>query len=145
MDDGWEELLRFEVSSQAGMERYVMERVAEATRGLLAPEVIDRLKTAVSEGALNAIEHGNHFNADMLVEVSVLVSPRAVRVAITDQGGDQSLPEAPVPDLEAKLMGLETPRGWGLFLIRNMVDEVQMTGDGQRHTLLLDFYRENRS
>jgi len=140
--DEWEELLCFEVPSQAGMERRVMDRVAETARGLLSPVAIERLKTAVSEGALNAIEHGNHFREDLLVEVIVLVSPRVLRVTITDQGGDQVLPEAPVPDIEAKLSGLETPRGWGLFLIRNMVDELQMTGDGQRHTLLLDFYRE---
>ena len=31
--------------------------------------------------------------------------------------------EAEVPDIEAKLAGLQRPRGWGLFLIKNMVDE----------------------
>ena len=30
-----------------------------------------------------------------------------------------------MPDLEAKLAGLQTPRGWGLFLIGNMVDECE--------------------
>jgi len=40
-------------------------------------------------------------------------------------------------DLEAKLEGRQSPRGWGLFLIQNMVDEVRTEGDGQRHTLEL--------
>ena len=35
------------------------------------------------------------------------------------------IPEAEAPDLEAKLEGLQKPRGWGLFLIQNMVDDVR--------------------
>lgn len=144
MTDPWEQLLCFELPSQPGMERLAMDRVADASRDLVSPEVLERVKTAVSEGTLNAIEHGNHFREELLVEIDVLYSPRAVRVKITDQGGEQVLPEVPIPDLDAKLAGLEPTRGWGMFLIRNMVDELHMTGDGQRHTLVLDFYRESR-
>jgi anti-sigma regulatory factor (Ser/Thr protein kinase) len=35
--------------------------------------------------------------------------------------------DLPAPDLEAKLSGQQSPRGWGLFLIRNMVDEMRVT------------------
>lgn len=143
MPDAWEQLLCFEIPSQPGMERLVMDRVADATRDLVSAAALERVKTAVSEGTLNAIEHGNHFREDLPVEINVLSSPRAVRVMITDLGGEQVLPEVPLPDLDAKLAGLEPTRGWGLFLIRNMVDELQMTADGQRHTLVLDFYRES--
>ena len=41
------------------------------------------------------------------------------------------------PDLEAKLAGLQRPRGWGLFLIKNMVDEAHESTDGELHTLEL--------
>ena len=35
-------------------------------------------------------------------------------------------------DLEAKLAGLQTPRGWGLHLIRHMVDDLIVSDvDGQ--------------
>lgn len=121
-----------------------MDRVADVARDLVSAPVLERMKTAVSEGTLNAIEHGNHFREDLLVQIDVLSSPRAVRVMITDRGGQQVLPEVPVPDLEAKLAGLEPTRGWGMFLIRNMVDELHTTVDGQHHTLVLDFYRESR-
>ncbi|MBK6434003.1 hypothetical protein [Candidatus Amarolinea dominans] len=41
------------------------------------------------------------------------------------------------PDLEAKLAGLQSPRGWGLFLIRSMVDDMRVTEDGVHHTVEL--------
>jgi anti-sigma regulatory factor (Ser/Thr protein kinase) len=42
-----------------------------------------------------------------------------------------------VPDLEAKLAGQQTPRGWGLFLIQNMVDEMNVVSDDVHHTMEL--------
>ena len=41
-----------------------------------------------------------------------------------------------MPDLEAKLEGLQRPRGWGLFLIEKMVDEARVTSDGRATTPL---------
>ena len=45
--------------------------------------------------------------------------------------------DAELSDLEAKLAGLQKPRGWGLFLIKNMVDDVRVTSDERHHTVEL--------
>ena len=45
-------------------------------------------------------------------------------------------------NLERKLAGLESPRGWGLFLIRNLVDEVRITNQSDRHTMELVMKRQ---
>ena len=60
-------------------------------------------------------------------------------VAISDQGGEASGTPKPAeePDLLKKLDGGQSPRGWGLFLIRNMVDAMDITTNGQRHTIWL--------
>ena len=59
-------------------------------------------------------------------------------VRITDEGESPvPSPDTRAPDLEAKLEGLQTPRGWGLFLIRNMVDETNVTTGEDRHTVEL--------
>ena len=58
-------------------------------------------------------------------------------VRITDRGGEREIPEAETPDLEAKLDGLQKPRGWGLFLIRNMVDDLRSWSDDGMHTIEL--------
>ena len=47
-----------------------------------------------------------------------------------------------MPDLEAKLEGLQSPRGWGLFLIKNMVDEMHITSDVVHHTIELVMHLE---
>jgi anti-sigma regulatory factor (Ser/Thr protein kinase) len=70
------------------------------------------------------------------VAIEVLSSGVDLSVRIHDQG--RSLvpdPDTEVPDLEAKLEGLQTSRGWGLFLIRNMVDEMHITSDEVHHTV----------
>jgi anti-sigma regulatory factor (Ser/Thr protein kinase) len=139
--DGRRVLAEFELPSDLGNEREVMDRVADAVDaiGLPAPR-LEKLKTAVSEAAMNAIEHGNQANADLSVGVQVLLSEEDLRVLIRDFGGGKDIPDATTPDLEAKLQGTQTPRGWGLFLIQNMVDEMEVTSDDVHHTVELVLY-----
>ena len=86
---------------------------------------------------MNAMEHGNGYREDQPVTVRVLTEADLIRVQIVDLGGAPSDRETEVPDLEAKLAGLQRPRGWGLFLIKNMVDEARESSDGDLHTLEL--------
>ncbi|HEX4743508.1 MAG TPA: ATP-binding protein, partial [Candidatus Limnocylindria bacterium] len=133
-------LAEFELPSEPGNERAVMDRVVEAVRPLaIEPKTLERLKTAVSETAMNAIEHGNEGRRELPVGVRVSARSGKVVIAISDEGGAKAIPEAETPDLEAKLAGLQKPRGWGLFLIKNMVDEMNVSSDGTRHTVELVF------
>ena len=71
-------------------------------------------------------------------ELSSRASVIDLKVRITDQGGDRgALPDVETPDLEAKLAGLQTPRGWGLFLIQNMVDRLETAVNEHHHTIEL--------
>jgi anti-sigma regulatory factor (Ser/Thr protein kinase) len=118
-------LAEFSIPSQPGNERIAMRQVAEAVRSLgLAADRLERLETAVSEAALNAMEHGNHFEPDRPVKVRVVASAAELCVTLADQGGGSLITAREEPDLDAKLAGLQSPRGWGLFLIRTMVDEM---------------------
>ncbi len=131
-------LVEFRESSAAGNERKIMQRVADATKDVgLEPKQYERLKTAVSEAAMNAIEHGNHGDPDLPVHVRVSVTDRELTVRIVDNGGGREIPEAETPDLEAKLAGLQKPRGWGLFLIKNMVDDLRTHTTETHHTVEL--------
>ena len=101
-------------------------------------ENLERLKTAVAEATMNAMEHGNKYRPEVPVEVAVLVDGRDLLVRITDRGsGPPPSRDADTPDLEAKLEGMQTPRGWGLFLIKSMVDEMNISGDEGHHTVEL--------
>ena len=87
------------------------------------------------------MEHGNDNDPQLLVDVTVNTDGTTVEVLVSDDGGLRALPEHPeIPDLEAKLEGLQRPRGWGLFLIRSMVDDMDVVADPDnptRHTVRL--------
>ena len=142
----WQTLAELTVPSQPGNERIAMEQVTEAVEVLhLQVKRLDQLKTAVAEATMNAMEHGNHYLPDRPVYIKVLASPLALAVRITDHGGTRILPSnsgIEVPDIEAKLAELQTPRGWGLFLIKHMVDEMNISSDASHHTVELIVYLE---
>ena len=115
-----------------------MLQVADAIKGRGLPETrLERLKTAVAEATMNAMEHGNKYRPDLSVFIRVLASDRALAVRITDHGGGRPIAERDAPDLDAKLAGLQSPRGWGLFLIKNMVDDMNIASDEVHHTVEL--------
>src|SRR5215213_5739542 len=131
-------LADFDLQSAPGNEREAMERVARAVVGIgLEPARLERLKTAVAEATMNAMEHGNEYRPDRPVSIRVLQSRDRVLVQISDRGDAGELAEPEAPDLEAKLEGRQKPRGWGLFLIEKMVDEARVTSEGGGRTLEL--------
>jgi anti-sigma regulatory factor (Ser/Thr protein kinase) len=141
----WRVLRELSVPSEPGNERMAMETVAEAVRDLdIRGENLERLKTAVAEATMNAMEHGNHYRAELPVLIAVSASDTQLSVKIKDEGSGPPTFHAETPDLEAKLKGMQTPRGWGLFLIKNMVDDMEVTGDEHHHTveLLLNLERQ---
>jgi serine phosphatase RsbU (regulator of sigma subunit)/anti-sigma regulatory factor (Ser/Thr protein kinase) len=142
----WRTLAEFSLASKLGNEREVIRRVGQAVQELQLSQIaLDRLNTAVAEATMNAIEHGNKNRPELPVDIQLRVSSTALSVRITDQGGDQPIPEPEAPNLEAKLAGLQTPRGWGLFLIKNLMDEMYVTSDATHHTIELILYLEEQS
>jgi len=141
-------LTSFSLPGLAGNDREAMDRVAAAVADLeLPPDRVDRLKTAVSEAAMNAIEYGSHGRADVPFDVDVVVTPADVIVRVTDRALSGPVPTDPeTPDLERKLAGDQKPRGWGLFLIEHMVDAIDMSADeaAGTQTVTLRIAREEK-
>jgi anti-sigma regulatory factor (Ser/Thr protein kinase) len=139
-----EVLATFAVSSEPGNERVVLREVAAvaADRGLTADQM-ERLKTAVAEATMNAIEHGNENRPEVPVDITVLRTASAIAVTITDRGGDRAdhTPRE-IPDIELKLRGEQRPRGWGLFLVQSMVDGMEVSTQGTLHTVRLTMHTD---
>ena len=124
------------------------ERVAMACSACFArivgflPERVEDLKTAVSEACLNAMEHGNLNRPDRRVLISMNYSDHIFSVSVMDQGeGLGDIPEIPKGvDIDKKINALETPRGLGMFLIKQLVDQVefnQLTNEGHTVRMVL--------
>ncbi len=138
LNTDWRVLADISLPSKPGNERLVITEVEQVLNELNLPDKCQqRLKTAVGEATMNAMEHGNKYQVDKPVFVQILSDDQVVSVRITDHGGEATIPEPETPDLEAKLAGLQTPRGWGLFLIKNMVDDMNIISDGVHHTVEL--------
>ena len=137
----WRTLAELSIPSEPGNERRATEEVARAVSGLGLPQrTLERLKTAVAEATMNAMEHGNHYRAEVPVVTEVSASDEELSIKITDEGSGPPVFHSETPDLEAKLEGRQPPRGWGLFLIKNMVDDMNVTGDEHHHTVELVTY-----
>jgi serine phosphatase RsbU (regulator of sigma subunit)/anti-sigma regulatory factor (Ser/Thr protein kinase) len=133
-------LLRVSLPGEAGNERLAMDRVAEAIESLdIEPARFERLKTAVSEASMNAIEYGSQNDPRIPIDLEAVVVDDDLIVRISDRGVGGPMGEAEEPDLDKKLAGEQKPRGWGLFLIKHMVDAMEVTthGTGQTVTLTL--------
>ncbi len=123
--------------SAPGNERQALAQVGEIVAERLPAARLEKLKTAVAEATMNGMEHGNQYDPAKPVKIAVDQSDSAVRVRISDQGGGKPIKNDSAPDLEAKLAGEQSPRGWGLFLIKNMVDEMNVYQDENQHTIEL--------
>jgi serine phosphatase RsbU (regulator of sigma subunit)/anti-sigma regulatory factor (Ser/Thr protein kinase) len=131
-------LAAFDLPSAPGNEREAMERVERAVADLgLGPSRLERLKTAVAEATMNAMEHGNEYRPDRPVSIRVIRSADRLSVRVTDSGSAGELAKREAPDLEAKLEGRQKARGWGLFLIEEMVDEARVTAEEGGRTVEL--------
>jgi anti-sigma regulatory factor (Ser/Thr protein kinase) len=141
-EPAWQILAEFSLPSQPGSDRLAREQVTTALRTLhISPSDLERLKTAVAEATLNAIEHGNRYQADLPVAIRIQASAKAVTVTITDQGSGP-IPDPQSPDLAAKVTGQQSSRGWGFFLIEKMTDNFRISGDEAHHTIELFLYLE---
>ena len=78
------------------------------------------ISMAARECLVNAVVHGNRYNANKKVHVEVEGSPERMRIVIRDQGEGFELNELPDPLAEENLL---RHSGRGIFLIRAFMDE----------------------
>jgi serine/threonine-protein kinase RsbW len=121
------------LANKLGYERVAMACSASFAQMMgLPPDRIEDLKTMVAEAAINAMEHGNKGRPDARVTVSMDYQDNTINVTVMDEGdGIKEFP--PKPDIEKIIADLESPIGFGLFLISQLADQVefnQVTGGG---------------
>ena len=117
--------IELRLASKVGYERVAMEAAGAAAKlmGFHTSRVED-LRTAVSEACINAMEHAHQFNAATKVVVALTIGDTSLQIDVADQG--KGIPEkVEPPDLRRKFSGEQEVRGWGIFLIKALMDEVQ--------------------
>lgn len=84
---------------------------------------------AVTEAVNNAIVHGNNNDEDKLVKIVVSTKDKQVVFSVSDEGGGfdfENLPDPTAPE------NIEKPDGRGIFLMKNLSDEVEFDLNGSK-------------
>jgi serine/threonine-protein kinase RsbW len=91
---------------------------------------------AVSEAVNNAIQHGNKNNPEAKVEIKVANQDDTFCIQVKDQGPGFSYQDLPDPTAPENLL---KDRGRGVFLMKNLADEVEFQNTGS--TVNLYFHK----
>jgi len=91
------------------------------------------MSVAVRESVVNAIKHGNRGNEKKRVKVSFVIGPRALEVAVLDEGPGFDPRRIPDPVAEENLLKTD---GRGIFFMRSFMDEVEYSFPAEGGTLV---------
>jgi len=119
------EVIELFVPSRLDFEQVAVDAAASLARLMgFSDDRVEDLMTAVGEACINAIEHGNQENSNVKVLVELIADDSKLQVDVHDQG--KGIPRnIQKPDIDAKIARKQSPRGWGLFLIQSLMDEVE--------------------
>lgn len=98
----------------------------------LEEHVIFRLRLALEEAILNAIQHGNNFNPKLEVKVDFWQKRNELIFTVEDEG--EGFDYKNLPDPTQEINRLKTS-GRGIFLIRNIMDKIEFNEKGNRITM----------
>lgn len=109
---------------------YLMKRVEKV--GVINPES-SNLFIALDEAFVNAVKHGNKFDANKIVKLSAEVSTKEARFTIEDEGEGFDVSAIPDPTNPENLFKTS---GRGVLFIHNIMDEVTYNERGNRLTMI---------
>ena len=117
-----------------------MELVAAHTASIIAEIMdfeethIDEIQLAIIETCINAFEHSN--SEDSKVTVTYVLTDDELQLKITDHGIGFGMEQAKFLTGEARARAMQK-RGWGLEIIRAMMDEVKIDNGDEGTTVTM--------
>jgi len=114
--------------------------IAESMR--MSPDRIDEVRMAVVEACINALEHSRSSEKEVFVTFEVVGErdPEKLRITVRDTGVGFSPEEIEEPTIQEKLKS-RRKRGWGLKIIRGLMDEVEILSGTEGTTVVMSKMR----
>ncbi len=129
------------IPSNPVFERVVRASASEIGQAVgLSPERIEDLKLAVSEAVNNAIDHGNQGQPAKLVEVTFALDQDKLEVRISDQGQGTDKVDFSRRVVEEHNLESGMLRGFGMYLISELVDDCEITTSQNGTVMTLRLY-----
>lgn len=131
---GLHENIEFELPSAISLMHIVLEYLMKRVEklGVCSPEQ-SNLFVALDEAFVNAVKHGNKYDAQKLVRITAEVSKAEARFTIEDEGEGFDVKNIPDP-LDPE--NLFKTSGRGVLFIYNIMDEVKYNDRGNRLTMV---------
>jgi serine/threonine-protein kinase RsbW len=108
-------------------------------QGLYKPklnaDIAHAVELCVSESCTNAIKHGGDFVSADNVVIIFLVSKDKLIIQVRDEGPGFNFNDLPLPDFDSHPEG-----GYGIFIIKSMMDEVSYTKNDNYNVLTMIKY-----
>ena len=98
----------------------------------IGAELYGNILVSVVEAVNNAIIHGNKLDKDKYVEINCNFENRYLYFVIRDQGYGFNLENISDPTSPENI---ENPHGRGIFLMRNLSDQIEFSDKGREVTL----------
>ena len=117
-----------------------MELVATHTSDVVAKymnlseEKSGEISMAIIEACINAFEHSNSKEE---IFIHFIISDTSLTVKVIDQGVGFDATKVAIPDIDNKINTKERKRGWGVMLIKELMDYVHFTSDSSGTTLTM--------
>ena len=122
-----------ELSSMARVEQLIDELKEKHN---IAEEIYGNLLIATTEAVNNALKHGNKLDKNKLIDLHFEFSDAEFCVTVIDQGSGFDYENVPDPTLPENI---EKPDGRGIFIMKNLSDEVRFEEEGR--IVKLTFYK----
>lgn len=103
-------------------------------------QVVEQVTLAVDEACSNVIRHAYTGKKKGPVEIDITVEPEVFTVTIRDEGEAFEPGTYQPPDLQRSIRSRK-PGGYGIFMMRKLMDEVHYHSDGQHNEVRLSIAR----
>lgn len=115
-------LVELHIPSILGSEKEAIEKAVSIAREMgFSDNRVEDLKTALAEACINAIEHGNKFDSNTKVGIILSSDNQTLEVTVHDEGS--GIDPEKIPKDRTGPNGFPKRRGYGIFLISNLVNE----------------------
>ncbi len=138
-----EQLVELKLPNILGSDKVAIEKAATIAEKMgFSMDKIEDLKTAIAEACINAIEHGNKFDENTQVGITFASDDTSLQVVVHDEG--DGIDPKKIPKDRVDKDGLPRRRGYGVFLISNLVNEFSIEkkpGKGNNVKMLIHLNR----
>ena len=139
------ERVELNIPSNPIFERVVRASAAEVGSAFgFSTERIEDLKLAISEAVNNAIDHGNRRDVGKLVAVVFEIDGEKLEIRISDEGGGIDKVDVGRHTIEEANLEAGQLRGFGMYLISELVDDLEVSSSHRGTVLTLRLYRRGQ-